>query len=465
VQFLNNTRSRAILIGTSKYNDESLRDLPEVIQSVHDLAALLTDPGQGVVPSPLCEVMLDEADIRLIGRKLRTARQAEDLLLVYYVGHGLIGSRRHDLYLALPDSEWAEPEFNSLEFEKLRSAVLDSPAATKVIILDCCFSGRAATEPLASGPSEILGQIEVAGTYVLTSAQRNQVALIVPGEAHTAFSGRLIQLLETGISGGPEFLTIDDLFQELCVMMKAAGLSQPQRRATYTAGLLPIAKNNAFSVNVECDDEAGGELSGDAGHDARHGLRKGARASRKWLVWGILAAVLSGIIAGILSTSVSPSSSPPIGKTYEVVAPEQVGGWVLQPAIGREMGVRQLSVAILNADKGQMSEVVSGVYESRNAPTINKPLFLFVGGRTISPTASFDDYTKAMGRVRRVPAGPLGGIAACILRPAHSDHPNECVWFGGDSFGALASPTMTLTTLAKLLVALRPQFELPVITP
>ena len=50
---------------------------------------------------------------------------------MYFAGHGLVGGRRHDLYLALPDSEWVEPEFNSLEYDRLRSAVLDSPAATK----------------------------------------------------------------------------------------------------------------------------------------------------------------------------------------------------------------------------------------------------------------------------------------------------------------------------------------------
>ena len=77
----------------------------------------------------------------------------------------LIGGRRHDLYLGLPDSEWVEPEFNSLEYDKLRSAVLDSPAAAKVIVLDCCFSGRVVTDTMADPVSEIIGQVEVDGTY------------------------------------------------------------------------------------------------------------------------------------------------------------------------------------------------------------------------------------------------------------------------------------------------------------
>jgi hypothetical protein len=139
-------RSEVVLLGRSRYEDEKLPDLPAVSVSVRDLAARLIDPEFGLVPANHCTVLVEEGDIRLIGRRLRlAARQAEDLLLVYYAGHGLVGGRRHDLYLGLSDSEWDEPEFNSLEYDKLRSAVLDSPAATKVIVLDWVGYQRPAT--------------------------------------------------------------------------------------------------------------------------------------------------------------------------------------------------------------------------------------------------------------------------------------------------------------------------------
>jgi hypothetical protein len=244
-------RSRVILIGTSTYRDEKLPDLPQVGRSVSGIATALTDPADGVVSESNCEVITDERDLGLIGRKLLAATaQAEDLLLVYYAGHGLVGGRRHDLYLALPDSEWAYPTFNSLKYDDLRSAVLDSPAVTKVIILDCCFSGHAVTDTMAGPESEVLGQMQVDGSYVLTSAQRDQVALILPGEEHTAFSGRLLKLLREGVVDGPEYLTIDDLYKELRGRMKADGLSQPQKRCTDTSGLLPLARNRAFAATA-----------------------------------------------------------------------------------------------------------------------------------------------------------------------------------------------------------------------
>ena len=242
-------RSRAVLIGTGRYADKKLPDLPVVGRTIGDLAAALTDPVHGVVTKTHCAVLEDQGDIRLIGRHLRSAtRDAEDLLLVYFVGHGLIDARRHELYLGLPDSEWAEPEFNSLEYDKLRSCVLDSAAATKIIILDCCFSGRVVSEAMADPVTEMVGQIEVDGTYVLASAERDQVALILPGEDHTAFTGRFLHLLRNGVPGGPELLTVDYLYRQLVTRMRAEGLSQPQKRATSTADLLALAVNRAFAA-------------------------------------------------------------------------------------------------------------------------------------------------------------------------------------------------------------------------
>ncbi|WP_052768620.1 caspase, EACC1-associated type [Streptomyces humi] len=244
-------RSRIVLIGASRYSDPALPGLPAVARTVTDLRELLTDPGHGIVPESHCTVLLDDGDLRTVGDRLRSAvADAEDLLLVHYAGHGLVAGRRHSLYLALPDSRWAAPEFNSLEYDKLRDAVLDSPAAAKVVVLDCCFSGRALGDSLGGGTAERLGQLEVAGSYVLTSAQRDQVALALPGEEHTAFSGRLIRLLRDGIPGGPELLTVEDLYRRLRAVMAAEGLPTPLNRSAGTAHSVALGTNRAFAATA-----------------------------------------------------------------------------------------------------------------------------------------------------------------------------------------------------------------------
>jgi uncharacterized caspase-like protein len=244
-------RSRVVLIGTSSYEDEKLPDLPAVGRGIDDLKAALTDSVYGLIPESHCDVLEDEGDIRLIGRRLRrAASQAEDLLLVYFAGHGLTAGRRHELYLALRDTEWEEPEFNALEYDKLRSAVLNSPATTKMIVLDCCFSGRAFGDSMADPATELIGQAEVDGSYVLASAHKDQVSLSLPGGDHTAFTGRLLRLFDKGVPGGPELLTIDDIYQQLRATMKAEGLPQPHKRGSDNANLLALARNRAFAATA-----------------------------------------------------------------------------------------------------------------------------------------------------------------------------------------------------------------------
>ena len=192
-------------------------------------------------------MLADEGDIRMIGRKLRAAASAaKDLLLVYFVGHGLTAGRRHELYLALRDTEWEEPEFSALEYDKLRTAVLNSEAATKMIILDCCFSGRAFGEA-QSGPAQLMAQMEVDGSYVLASAPRDNVSLVLPGENYTAFTGRPLDLLRNGMPGGPELLTVDALYRELRTQMTKEGLPCPQSSGSATADQLALARNRSFA--------------------------------------------------------------------------------------------------------------------------------------------------------------------------------------------------------------------------
>ncbi|HET9895366.1 MAG TPA: tetratricopeptide repeat protein [Streptosporangiaceae bacterium] len=235
-----------VLIGASKYEDENLPDLPAVTETINAVQGAFTDPGSGVIDEANCVPLAGQSNLGQIGRQLRAAAsKAKGLLLVYYIGHGMATGRRNDLYLALPDTAWEAPEFSALEYDKVRSAVLDSPAATKMIILDCCYSGRALADTMADPATELISQSEVKGSYVLASAPRDKVSLILPGEERTAFSGRLVDLLRDGLPGSAEFLTADAIYRQLRSQMKAEGLPEPQQRSSATAGELVLARNRA----------------------------------------------------------------------------------------------------------------------------------------------------------------------------------------------------------------------------
>lgn len=245
-------RSQVILLGASKFADtEALPPVPEVLRNVSDLAAVFTDSAFGIVPAANCSHFVDDDRLPTLGRRLRAITSgAEDLLLVYYAGHGLKAGPRHELYLAMYETDPEDPDFGALKYETLRRIVVDSPATTKVIILDCCFSGAAFGGELAGPVESLLGQLEVKGCYVLTSAQADNVAVVLPGEEHTAFTGRLLSVLGEGVPSEVEFLTLDALYRAVHAQLTAVGLPTPLNRGSRTSQDLILARNRGFSGAV-----------------------------------------------------------------------------------------------------------------------------------------------------------------------------------------------------------------------
>jgi hypothetical protein len=241
-------QSRAILIGTSQYQDPHLPDLPAVANNLMDLANVLTEPG-GVLSTSVCTVLLDPPNVPTLGRQLRrAAAEASDLLMVYYAGHGLIGSDGYELYLALRESEFDDPLYSALPFDVLRRTLRDSPARTRVLVLDCCFSGRAIEDVMAEPSSAFMGQLEVAGTVLLAATPPNVPAMAPTGARNTAFTGALLSAFREGIPGGPEFLTLDALYRSTLRTAQVSGLPKPQRRGTATADQLALARNPQWGM-------------------------------------------------------------------------------------------------------------------------------------------------------------------------------------------------------------------------
>ncbi|MEV6340282.1 caspase family protein [Nocardia vinacea] len=240
-------RSRVVMVGTSRYQDSQLPDLPAVSRNIDDLQRVLTgDHGVGI-PARNCVAVLDARDPGLVWTALQDAADdADDLLVVYYAGHGVL-DRRGRLYLGLPATARDTYRWTALDISHIREVMADSAAANRVLILDCCFSGRA-YEAMGGFDAAALatGQVEISGTYTLTSTSANTPAHAPVGERYTAFTGALLDLLERGVTGGPELLTLDDIYRNLRRLLRARNAPAPERKGTNNVGDLALVRNPAL---------------------------------------------------------------------------------------------------------------------------------------------------------------------------------------------------------------------------
>jgi len=194
---------------------------------------------------------------------------------------------------------------------------------------------------------------------------------------------------------------------------------------------------------------ADGGMRQDAAIELNHHRR------RLWFSLGVTGVVAVGAIAVILT-----SGSPGGGVAHTVVMPTALGPYKWAPDAEKNLGLPTLAASVAEIRDGQMSGVRARTYE-RPAPGGAEPQLLeVIGGRlpSTSPSSSVVTLIEKYPSAHVVPAGPMGGSAACFEETAESGA--MCAWSDNDSFGMLASPTLNAGGLADLMVQDRPLIEL-----
>ncbi|MFI0091251.1 caspase family protein [Streptomyces bobili] len=234
-------RSRAVLIGTASYRH--LPQLPAVEAGVVDLAAELCDATVWGLPVQHCTVVTDPLSPQtILDPVYQASEEATDTLLVYFAGHGMRDADSADLYLALGDSR-EHLGYTAVAYQHLRTALRSARARRKVVLLDCCFSGRAARA--LSGSDVLAAEAAVDGAYVLTASPRDRIALAPDGERYTAFTGELLTVLRHGVEDGPELIDLDTLYRVLLERLRAKNRPLPQHSQENGVGRLPLARNKS----------------------------------------------------------------------------------------------------------------------------------------------------------------------------------------------------------------------------
>ncbi|GAA0726327.1 YqgE/AlgH family protein [Dactylosporangium roseum] len=240
--------SRAVLVGSARYG--ALPEVPAVARNLIALSGVFADPDLWGLAPEHCTVLADHDDPRLVSRELRRAAdevQPEGMLVVYYAGHGLVDPVDGSLALALRDTDPAVPHEAGLPFEHLRRAVAASRARRRLVILDCCYAGRAAGHMAAgeSGTQVVADQAGTDETCLLVSAPRNRTAQAPPGEPYTAFTGELLRVLRGGLPDRPAVLDVRTVWREVTLRLRERGFELPELRTGNAGDELALVRNAA----------------------------------------------------------------------------------------------------------------------------------------------------------------------------------------------------------------------------
>jgi predicted restriction endonuclease len=238
--------SRAVLIGVGAY--KTLPELPAVAGNLNALETAFRSGKVWGLPADSCVVVSNPAtNSELVSPIAQAADEATDTLFVYFAGHGMPHPRTGGLRLALPGAGVSE-FYSAVSYDDIREVLLSSRAQRRIVVLDCCFSGRAAG--MMADSTSIADYAGIEGTYILTSSAETEESLAPPGEAYTAFTGAFVDVLYNGIPRAPEFLNLEAIFRYLEKRLREEGKPIPQSRDRNDLGRLNFIRNQAFATGT-----------------------------------------------------------------------------------------------------------------------------------------------------------------------------------------------------------------------
>jgi chaperonin GroEL len=157
----------ALLVATGLYEDPQLSQLRAPAQDVSRLAAVLEDPAVGGFDEVRVPSDSTDYEIRVALTDLLADRDRDDLVLAYFSCHG-ISTLSNRLFFAATNTVHKRPAGTAVARSFVNEQMEDCHAASRILLLDCCFSG-AYSDGMKSAPATVMGKAGE-GYVVLTAS-------------------------------------------------------------------------------------------------------------------------------------------------------------------------------------------------------------------------------------------------------------------------------------------------------
>jgi uncharacterized caspase-like protein len=211
----------ALLIGVSEY-EPGLNPLPSAVRDVDAVYEVLLHPEMGgFAASDITLLKNPERQVVEIAiETLFSGRHKDDLLLLYFSGHGIKDDRGR-LYLATRNTSKTQQgeliRSTSVSANFIHDRMSESRSRRQVVILDSCFSGAFAEGMSAKddGMIDIREQLGGEGRAVLTSSTSTQYSFEEEGQDLSIYTRFLVEGIKSGEADRDqdEFISIDELHE------------------------------------------------------------------------------------------------------------------------------------------------------------------------------------------------------------------------------------------------------------
>lgn len=242
----------ALIIANYHYEHPDLRQLVAPAQDAESLARVMGDPA---ICGFQVRTLINEPShkLNLEIESFFDDRQRDDLLLLYFTGHG-IKDADGQVYFATADTQFIQHNVRratAVSAQFVNEVMSRNRARRQILLLDCCYSGAFKQGMLSKGDKRVgtAEQLEGRGRVVLTASDALQYSFEggqVQGEGvRSVFTRTLVQGLESGAADLDRdgLISLDEVYDY--VYEKVAD-EQPEQKPTkmgYAEGKIFIGKN------------------------------------------------------------------------------------------------------------------------------------------------------------------------------------------------------------------------------
>ncbi len=216
----------ALLIGVSEYS-EGLRPISSAILDVEAMRRVLEHPDMGafdqvtVLPNP------DKGSMEKAVDDLFADRQKDDLVLLYFSGHGLKDQNAR-FFLSTRDTGRDQNggfrRAKAFPASELQKYITDSRSQRQIIILDCCFSGALVQGMPIKGEFNIQEELGGKGRAILTSSSPIEYSFESEDNDLSIYTKYLVEGIETGAADkdGDQLISVNELHEYASERVKEA---------------------------------------------------------------------------------------------------------------------------------------------------------------------------------------------------------------------------------------------------